>query len=93
MKGGFKQTISSFCLPPENPLYNNDDDTVITFTTSGVASGGSEGGHSRAGSPCRKGYAVLKPGPQRCKSDYQRLLKPGEGRIIDLFTDTAAILN
>ncbi|CAH3143757.1 unnamed protein product [Porites evermanni] len=74
----FKQTISSFCLPPENPLYNNDDDTVITFTTSGFASGGSEGGHARAGSPCRKGYAVLKPGPQRCKSDYQRLLKPGE---------------
>lgn len=62
----------------ENPLYNNDDDTVITFTTSGVASGGSEGGYARAGSPCRKGYAVLKPGPQRCKSDYQRLLKPGE---------------
>ena len=77
----FKQTISSFCLPPENQLCNNDDDTVITFTTSGVASGGSEGGYARAGSPCRKGYTVLKPGPQRCKSDYQRLLKPGEGRI------------
>lgn len=62
-----------------NPLYNNDDnDTVITFATSGEGPGVDEAGYARVGSPGRKGYAFLKPGPERTRLEYQRLVKPGE---------------
>ena len=64
-----------------NRLYNNDDGTVINFNSSGHCPRMDEAGYAKVGSPCRKGYAFLEPGPERTRSEYQRLVKPGEGKM------------
>lgn len=61
-----------------SPIYNNDDDTVINLNSSGRCPRVDDAGYAKVGSPCRKGYAFLAPGPERTRSEYQRLVKPGE---------------
>lgn len=74
-----------FCLAlsqSDNPLYNPEDDTAITFAPWGGGTEISEPGYARVGSPPgHKGYACLKPTPERRTSEYQKLLlKPTEGK-------------
>ena len=68
-------------LQSDNPLYNPDD-TAITFSPWGGGTETNEPGYARVGCPPgHKGYAHLKPTPERCRSEYQKLLKPSEGKL------------
>ncbi|KAJ7351692.1 hypothetical protein OS493_035952 [Desmophyllum pertusum] len=64
-----------------NPLCNPEDDIVIAFAPSGGGPGIDEAGYARVVNPTgRKGYAYLKPAPERrSRCEYQKLnLKPTE---------------
>lgn len=86
---GFFDTLSTIviCSLPlisqsDNPLYNPDDDTAVTFSPWCGGAEINEPGYARVGSPAgHKGYAHLKPTPERCNSEYQKLLKPIEGKL------------
>lgn len=71
-------------LQSDNPLYNQEDETVITFAPWDGGTGTNEPGYARVGSPSgqSKGYACLKPPPTSCRSEYQKLLKPNEGKTV-----------
>ena len=72
-------------LQSENSLYNQEDEAVINFPPWDGGIGMNEPGYARVGSPSgqSKGYACLKPTPERCRSEYQKLLqKPAEGKTI-----------
>lgn len=66
----------------DNSLYNPEDDTAIAFAPWGGGAEINEPGYARVGSPSGpKGYAHLKPTPERCRSEYMKLLKPSEGMV------------
>ncbi|KAL9959606.1 hypothetical protein ACROYT_G032941 [Oculina patagonica] len=78
----------------DNPLYNQEDETVITFAPWDGGTGTNEPGYARVGSPTgqSKGYACLKPPPTKCRSEYQKLLKPAvdhSGYLLPLEAVTA----
>ena len=70
-----------FFLISGNSLYNQEDDAIITFAPSEAGPAIDEAGYAKVGSPIRKGYAVLKPASDRSRSEYQKLIKPNEGKL------------
>lgn len=81
-------------LKLDNTLCNPEDDTAITFSPWCGGAEINEPGYARVGSPAgHKGYAHLKQTPQRCSSEYQKLLKPIEdhsGYLLPLAEVTTA---
>lgn len=81
-------------LKLDNPLYNPEDDTAVTFSPWCGGAEINEPGYARVGSPAgHKGYAHLKPTPERSNSEYQKLLKPIEdhsGYLLPLAEVTTA---
>lgn len=61
-----------------NALYNQEGETVLPYTPPEGQPSVDEAGYAKVGSPMRKGYAFLKPAPDRCRSEYQKLIKPNE---------------
>ena len=64
-----------------NALFKQEAETIIPFPPSDSKPAVDEAGYAKVGSPIRKGYAFLKPAPERCRSEYQKLVKPNEGTL------------
>ena len=68
--------------PDDDPEDNPEDDTAIAFSPWCGGTEISEPGNARVGSPAgHEAYAHLIPTPERCSSEYQKLLKPVEGKL------------
>ena len=64
-----------------NALFKQEAETIIPFPPSDSKPAVDEAGYAKVGSPIRKGYAFLKPAPERCRSEYQKLIKPNKGTL------------
>ena len=64
-----------------NALFKQEVETIIPFPPSDTKPAVDEAGYAKVGSPIRKGYAFLKPAPERYRSEYQKLTKPNEGML------------
>ena len=64
-----------------NALSNQEEENIIPFLPSEGRRAVDEAVYAEIGSPLCEGYTLLKPAPDRCRSEYQSLIKPNEGML------------
>ena len=64
-----------------NAFSNQEEEVIIPFPPFEGRRAVSEAVYAEIGSPSCEEYTLLKPAPDRCRSEYQSLIKPNEGML------------